>query len=304
MTLYNQIKEAVKVDMVEYLSKNGFDPVEDRVGRKRYISPLRNESSGSFFLRRGLDKWLWRDYGLNDQKQYQDILDFVMRFSGVNKPTAVDIILGNDLPTKNFHQSVEDNIPYYKVIVDKEVESGYLQGYLKDRAIGFDLAKLYCRELHITWPKSKNPMKIYKVIGWKTNKGGWEARNTFIKSTLTPSSFSYIKGNNDTVLFEGFMDFLSALMYFKIDRFDESVVVLNGNGNWLYAEDKLRGGVVYSYLDNNKGGSDLTEDLLSVGISLVDRRSLFYGYDDFNDFLIDEGKRTYYYAKLKSCCCS
>ena len=85
-----------------------------------------------------------------------------------------------------------------------------LTGYLAERGIPFNVASQYCSQLDYFVHKKK-----YFAIGFKNVAGGYEIRNRLFKGCVPPKDVSLIKVNGtpseDCNVFEGFMDFLSAV---------------------------------------------------------------------------------------------
>ena len=89
-------------------------------------------------------------------------------------------------------------------------------------------------------------------------------------------------------VFEGFIDFLSALTLGIITKND--VMVLNSVVNVNKAIPFLNDySVVNCYLDNdNAGRTALTELTAIYGTTVIDRSSLYSGFNDLNEYLIKQ----------------
>jgi hypothetical protein len=283
----NKLEQAKTVSLVGFLSKNGYQG-ETRGEKVVFSSPLHSESNPSFFVRTSDGKW--RDYGLSDQKMYEDPIDFVQRYYGVTLNEAIDILLDGDLRLPVFEKKAKDDRPYYEIKEKRLIEHRYLLRYLKDRKIDADLARKYCEELHIIYPRSKHPKTVFYAIGFENMSGGYDIRNTFQKMTLTPSNISKLPGTSPDLIFEGFFNFLTYMMYFKTEP-KETVYVLNGSGNWRFLSE-VNG---HYFGDNDKrdkqgikAGDELLKNLRTLG-NIIDRRYLYDGYGDFNEYWVDGG---------------
>lgn len=69
------IEEAKEMDMVDYLSKLGYEPVKIRKADYWYSSPLRVEKKPSFKINRKLNRWYDHGLGIGG-----NIIDFAIRF--------------------------------------------------------------------------------------------------------------------------------------------------------------------------------------------------------------------------------
>ncbi len=67
------IEEARQTDMVDYLSKLGYEPAKVRGINYWYLSPLREERTPSFKINRKLNRWY--DHGLG---KGGNIIDFAI----------------------------------------------------------------------------------------------------------------------------------------------------------------------------------------------------------------------------------
>lgn len=274
----NKLDEARKVSLIQLLGSNGYHG-EPRGEKVWFNSPLHQENHPSFCVRNRDGKW--RDYGLPDQKMYEDPIDFAQRYYGVTLNEAIDILLDGNLGLKVHEAKKTDPRPYFEIVEKKVIEYDYLKRYVLSRKIDIDLARKYCVELHIKYPRSKHPDKIFYAIGFENMSGGYDIRNTFQKMTLTPSNISKLPGTKPDLIFEGFFNFLTYCMYFKREP-TENVYVLNGTGNWKFLQS-VDG---FYFGDNDKGGNDLLKNLRTLG-NVEDRRYLYSGYGDFNEAWVD-----------------
>lgn len=75
-----------KIDIPEYLWKNGYRPVRETYKILWYISPFRNESEASFAVYNRKNPMDWFDYG---EKKGGSIIDLVMRLHGLSYVEAL-----------------------------------------------------------------------------------------------------------------------------------------------------------------------------------------------------------------------
>jgi DNA primase len=69
------IREVKEIDMVDYLSRLGYEPIKIRNVDYWYLSPLRDEKTASFKVNRRLNKWY--DHGLG---KGGNIIDFAILY--------------------------------------------------------------------------------------------------------------------------------------------------------------------------------------------------------------------------------
>ena len=95
--------------------------------------------------------------------------------------------------------------------------------YLTSRNLDITRSKKYVKQI-----KYKVNEKEYFGIAFKSSKG-FEVRNKYFKGCFGEKSTSFIKGENskEISIFEGFIDFLSILTLYKIDKFKSDVLILN-----------------------------------------------------------------------------
>lgn len=274
--------------LVDLLIKDGFKPFYkgDKVW---FLSPLHNERSPSFCVDRESGKW--QDFGLFPSSDpYKSNIDFIELFKNVTKSEAIKILLEEDI---ELHAPTErDPRPYYEIASVDEITSGTLIRYIKSRRISVEMAKKYCVQLMVKWPRSANPDKPFKLIGFKNNDGGYEVRMEYsfanIKSTLTPNSITTIKGGNRELIFEGFFNFLSYLTIFGDT--DRTVYVLNSAGNFKHVPVLINSeywGDNGSYYNKAKRrwvypGDELLKNLKG---RVDDMRYRYRPFEDLNDYL-------------------
>ena len=101
-----------------------------------------------------------------------------------------------------------------------------------------------------------------------------------------------MRGTTEAVtVFEGFIDFLSALTYYR-RNITTPVIVLNSvtmKDKAVETIRKMEVSQVHLYLDRDKSGRELTESFeqqFHRAMSIVDNSDLYIGHKDFNAFLV------------------
>ena len=113
-----------------------------------------------------------------------------------------------------------------------------------------------------------------------------ELRNRFFKGCIPPKDIS-LKRNGSEVcaVFEGFMDYLSAM---QLGIIASDGLVLNSVSNVEKAVKVLQGYErIECYLDNDEAGQRAFQKLRdSFGDKVIDRSSLYAGHKDLNEYLL------------------
>ena len=159
-----------------------------------------------------------------------------------------------------------------------------LKKYLVERGISPDIASFYCCQLNYYVHKKK-----YFAVGFSNVSGGYELRNRLFKGCIPPKDVSLIKGKDGQAescsLYEGFMDFLSAVTLGMAEDGDSLVLnsVANVDRSFRYLDGYER---IRCYLDNDEAGHRAVEKLrMRYGEKVSDCRGLYKGCKDLNEYL-------------------
>lgn len=291
-------KQAKKLSLAAFLDKLGYSPSYTYPAYALYKSPLRNERSPS--LQVCLVKHLWYDLA---EHQGGNIIDFAMQFFSCNVSEAlghIEQIMGNQSPffltSKTQPEQPQPKrekrivIQSVKPLEDKE-HGAYLVAYLKSRGIAFELAQKYLQNISIYLNG-----KHHFMLGWRNTKDGWELRSRYFK-TATSKAYSFVPGANGkgVNVFEGMIDFLSALTFFGKEYPPNDTIILNSTSLINSALEHIQGYEKANlYLDWDRAGHKATEHVQSNHTKAIDRRQTFYRsfcpyawFKDFNDYLIN-----------------
>ncbi len=159
------IKEAKEMDMVNYLSSLGHEPLKIRNSDYWYLSPLREERTASFKINRKLNRWY--DHGLG---KGGNLIDFGIEYHRCT--------IGELLDKLNVNFSFQQPVIYaakvedepkdkIKVLGDFSLTSYSLLRYLKQRRIPIEIADKYCREI-----RYQLNGKTYYGIGFENEFAG------------------------------------------------------------------------------------------------------------------------------------
>lgn len=280
------IKEIAAISIKQYLNRIGISPIKDRGYYGMYFSPFRTDTSPS--MKVDYNKNLWIDYGLNEGGS---IIDLVMKLERCTVKEAINKLAnGTYLSDSSFsfhcNESIqENNIELIKV---KPIRHWALKNYLESRCIKEDIYQEYCKEVHY-----QVRGKRYFAIGFENQSGGYELRSRFFKGCIGKKDISYIKNNSSQLLvFEGFMDFLSALCYDSDQKNSgsdsEDIIILNSISNAKRIHPLLYNySTIALFLDNDIPGQKCTSEIKKQATKeIIDGGHIYKGYKDFNEYLI------------------
>ena len=157
--------------------------------------------------------------------------------------------------------------------------------YLQERGIPAHIAKAKCKEAHY----SVNG-KPYFAVAFENVNNGWELRNKYFKGCRGRKDISYLPWSRDgpsteCVVFEGFIDYLSALALGIISGAD--AIILNSVVNVNKAVPYFKGyTTINCYLDNDNAGQTALAELTAIyGSTVIDRSTLYSEFNDLNEYL-------------------
>jgi hypothetical protein len=282
------IEEARQTDIVEYLSKLGYEPSKIRRDDYWYLSPLREEKTPSFKVNKKLNRWY--DHGLG---RGGNVIDFAILYNNC----AVGEFLHQLSSGFSFQKPslTPDQIKLNRnaeskinILHEKTLTSLSLLRYLQQRKIPIDLAEVYCKEV-----KYELNGKEYFGIGFKNDAGGYELRNPYFKASSSPKDITtFNKGANEAAVFEGFMDFLSFMVIHKNQpQILYDFVILNSISFFEKARPLMeQHDTIRLYLDRDTTGQNCSKYAISLNKKYKDESGLYQHHNDLNDWLVNFGK--------------
>lgn len=278
--------ELKRIDLVSYLDSFGHQPKLIRNNDYWYCSPFREEKTPSFKVNR--QRNVWFDHGTG---QGGTIIDLGVRLFNCTYHELIEKLTnGNPIlnkrseaqPTKSTQSKIE-------VVTTGSLKAPELTGYLKSRAIYIDIAGQYCYEVDFRIGE-----KTYKAVGFPNRTGGFELRNHWFKGSSTPKDISLITFENNSSklsVFEGFIDFLSALTIsnskFLETTKESSFLVLNSVAFIGREIPLLRSfSEINLFLDNDSAGKEAKIKLEREGIHFQDTSILYSKHKDVNEYLM------------------
>lgn len=305
-------KEARLISIGAFLKSEGFHPTSIRQDGKElwYSSPIRSgDETPSFKV--DTVKNLWYDFGLG---KGGNALDLVCELKNMNIKEALAFLDGSSLLRSPYLQTAlpnstpsRKNLPAsekeklalrekggFEVLEVSPIKHKGLLDFLQDRKIALPVAQNYLSQVHFR-PKGK--AKAYYGLGWPCGDG-FEVRNKFFKGFVA-SHKDFIelnlKNGNSLSIFEGFMDFLAFLSFYKRDHFENSVIILNTINLKQKALERIKAyhfSKIYLFLDNDEGGTVCKQFFLEniKDTPITDKSALYSGFNDFNHMTMEQTK--------------
>ena len=171
------------------------------------------------------------------------------------------------------------------------LRSRALVAYLQERGIPAQIAVANCQQIHYSCRG-----KRYYAVAFENQSNGYELRNRYFKGCIAPKDISICRvrdgPSTECVVFEGFIDYLSALTLGIINGTD--AIIFNSVSNVNKAVPFLKGyDTINCYLDNdNAGTTALAELTAKYGSVVIDRSTLYSGFNDLNEYLTHQSSTT------------
>lgn len=302
--------QAKKIDLVDFISKIcTIVSLSNGGSQALFSNDLRGEKNPSLSV--GLDKngkWGWIDFSSGCSG---NIIDFVMIHYNKNsvslaldKIAEIMLLPRRENTTNNSFIYVDknnNNVTAIKTI--QPLQNKALIEYLESRNLNIFFVKRYVEEIYYSITE-RDTVKNFFAVCFKNNSSGYAIRNKYHKSNLIISDITYIplseKPSKRVLIFEGFINFLSALTYYKTDIAKHDVIILNSVSMFKKAAKLIiENGyeVIYDFLDNDFAGQlcilQIEEILREAQINktiidlpvIKNSFCIYIGYNDFNDFL-------------------
>lgn len=271
-----------EIPIADFLNAMGIHPTKQKGNALWYSAPYRMERRPSFKV--DINRNVWFDFGIGKGGDIFDLAgefigskDFLLRAAFIARNGAYP------LPIIEHPQRNEEKEPIFEDIWVRPLQDSKLLGYLRERGIFADTVITNCEEV-----RYRVHGKRYYAIGFRNEAGGLELRNRFFKGCIPPKDISLKRNGSDVCsVFEGFMDYLSAM---QMGIIASDWLVLNSVSN---VEKTLKVLGVYRriecYLDNDDAGRRTLERLRTdFGEKVIDRSSLYADHKDLNEFLLSK----------------
>ena len=279
-----EIDAVRRMPLADFLARLGHEPVRRSCNELWYLAPYRGERTSSF--RVNVAKQLWYDFGLG---KGGDIFTLAGEFLQSDDFMAQVKFIAEaaNMTVAGWEKPVYLSKPTESVFEDVEVAPllrSSLTEYLEERGIPYAIASRHCCRLNYGVRG-----KRYFAVGFQNMAGGYEVRSRFFKGCIPPKSVSLVKSEdtlpNECLVFEGFMDFLSAVTLGVTGNAD--CLVLNSVANVEKALKHLDGYErIDCYLDRDEAGRRAMEALRTrYGGKVTDRSGIYQGCKDLNEYL-------------------
>ncbi|MFY7786760.1 MAG: toprim domain-containing protein [Thermoflexibacteraceae bacterium] len=283
---------AKQIPITEFMQKIGYQPQQYKGVFVWYQSPFiaTEQQTGSFRI--DTSQNIWYDYS---QSKGGKIVDLVMHLQNCNVATALQqlgtLFSGQNISYFAQQQQAPQQQPndHNKIIVKKvkPLTNKALLQYLAERRISSEIATKYLVEVYYCTYKKQD--KNYFSVGFANDLQGYELRNRLFKGSSSPKAPTTIQGSTHTkkgvCVFEGFMDFLSCLEYYKTPTPKNDCIVLNTAGFAEQVTDRVRDyDKVFCFLDNDTAGKQVVTALQQVHPRVKDFSQFYSEYKDFNEF--------------------
>ena len=302
------IEQARDVSIVKILDSRGIKPEREVGDVYYYLSPLRvGDTDPSFHVNSLKNRWY--DFGLGWGR---DSIQLIMELDSVTFPFAVKYLLQFDGGARNYLFEARENSekisankkrkeaisnPKTEILRVQAIKHDALKNYLYKRCIPLDLANIYLKEVHFYLRKNE---RKYFTLGFPSGDGfvtrnekipGFVGKNKTI--SFVPGELSLNNEANDKIfIFEGFFDFLSALVLGKKERFLEDTIILHSVAMSADAkrmiEEKSYQKILLC-LDNDMAGKRTVENFKTLQhLEVLDCSEKYSDFKDLNDYLKSE----------------
>lgn len=280
--------QANEINIVDFLTKSGIQPATVKGRNLWYNSPLRNEKTPSFKV--DPDKNVFYDYGTGTGGR---LVDLVCQLHQVEVTGALLILSGADITPRflSFPQQKQESKqePTIEIKHVQRLQNKALIQYIEARGIPLAIAARYVEEAYyaITFPGT-GEIKKYFALAFRNDHGGFELRNKYFKGGNSPKAITTIPGSLKKVnIFEGWIDFLSAIVFYRQPSPTNTTIVLNSVSHLRKINDILPNFEhINLFLDNDQAGLKATNEIIARYPEAVNQAvKLYPGSKDFNEFL-------------------
>lgn len=242
----------------------------------------------------------FKDFG---NGRYGDLLNFAEYYYGKSTKEAIELlkaVLGEQSRIKPpTSQSQVATRPRQSAAIEIEkiqpLQNHTLIDYLAKR--GIDLGTAKKAGMKEAYYKIGN--KKYFAIAFENDQDGVEMRNPYFKGAIGQKDITTILAKNSTELniYEGFIDFATAVKISKGKVLDQNNIILNSVAlvdraiEWIKKEPGIK--KIKLYLDNDKAGQEAARQIvrqLGSKKEVVDMSNYYHNFNDLNDFLINKKK--------------
>ena len=295
------VQEAKQMDMINFLSMEGYHPQKINGHDYWYLSPLREERTASFKVNTRLNAWY--DHGIGKGGNLVDfgilyfnctVTEFLQYLAGqkilipsfFHRP-----VLNNHLPAapQNLADEKKDSLAGKILVLEtRPLQDKILLKYLDKRCIDLAVAKRFCSEVNFELYGKKRT-----AIGFENNAGGYELRSPDFKGSSSPKTTTFFNHEkNELTVFEGFFNFLS----YQTTAVNQTLPLTNFlvlNSLSFFEKEKTtmeNHDRIHLYLDRDDAGKRYTKLAVEWSEKYIDQSQRYQQYKDLNQFLIQQQK--------------
>jgi len=288
--------QANQIDLVDYLSTLGHYPKRINGDDHWYLSPLREEKTPSFKVKRIPN--IWYDHGIG---KGGNLVDFCVLYHQCSISDLLALLYHSQgkiassfqqpAPSKLMRAGEKESSPGKIVVLNtRPLMARPLIDYLEKRGISLDIAQESCREVDFSLYG-----KHQSAIGFANRSGGYELRSEHFKGSSSPKDISFFDNRQEEIaVFEGFFDYLSFQAINKhIQAPLTNCLVLNS----LTFLEKSRPVMeqysrIHLLLDRDVAGMTFTQNALKWNPDkYIDRSEFYRERKDLNEWLIDNPRK-------------
>ena len=278
------LKEIKSIPLATFLSQLGHSPVKTQGNRLWYKSPLRQEHTASFKVQTDIN--CWYDFGIGKGGNIIDLAAEIYHSNDLRylmDRIARCVSVPSSQTVASFSPQ-RHSAPSFTDIEIVPLRHNALVAYLQERGIPAQIAAAHCKQIHYSCRG-----KRYYAVGFANESGGYEMRSKYFKGSIAPKDISLRRirdgPTNDVAVFEGFIDYLSALILGIIQETD--AIILNSVSNVGKAIQYLRDySTIHCYLDNDNAGKSAFAAISAECDNVIDCSTLYSQFNDLNEFLI------------------
>ncbi|MBO0950604.1 toprim domain-containing protein [Fibrella forsythiae] len=256
------IAHANTIPIAQILSQLDIHPKRSTPHRLLYLSPVRLEKTPSFWVYLKTNRW--HDYGDGRGGDPVDLVCAYLKFCREAHTVSDALRWINNMGVAPYQfkppvfEHEEPDAPSLVLKSRKTIQHLGLIHYLEKRGIPLEIAHRHLKEIHV---RNQNTQKSFFALGFSNEEGGYELRNPFFKGSLGAKSISFIRGTEPKPvgihLFEGFMDYLSAITQLNGKGFKGDAIVTNSLSCLKQAIPYIQDygyRTAYTWLDNDPAG--------------------------------------------------
>lgn len=287
--------QANQLNINTFLNKLGLSGQASNKNITVYFSPLRTDKQPSFCVY--TDSNRWHDYGTGENGDLVSLVQklYTCSISQALQILSKDKIVKPENPFFSIEQKVLQKIysttEAFLDVTIQPLTNKRLREYLHSRGISQQVWSKQSQLSQITYYnfRGNQSRRYFTSLAWANDTGGYEIRGTGnFKSSYGHKDITTIPGTGtDLNLFEGFFDYMSALVYFKTAKLKNTTIVLNSLSNIKKARPAMdKAEIVNLWLDNDTAGIGAANNLQSTMGNCINRSKEFYpDHHDFNDLV-------------------